>query len=464
MTLKPVAGGNSICQTPMIENPNNNPLFESVRQAMGLNTNITEEVPVRLPPRFSVETVRDQVPSWLLDAICDSHGKTKLAQFFQKVEVAEKKRLAILMAPQEMRSGRTVDFSICAGLEKGMKNRYNHVWPFDKTRVKIEGCEDGEDDYINASFLQPPFGNRSYIATQGPLPSTFEDFWKIVWEQGSRVIVMLTREYEAGRIKCHRYWPTSEDPVMELGPLRVTFSSDRQPDPTNDTIVVRQVYLSNLHCPDEKRRMITQVQYTGWPDFGVPETPLEVLQVVQLANDHNIPASAGPMVVHCSAGCGRTGAFCVIDSILAELKHRPELKLLRERSPSSLSASMSQTASFGKSISNERVLNAMGRYFQPKEESAVSDVVFATVTRFREQRLSMVQCLRQYVFCYEAILWHLAIGAAREQGRTIQIPFKTTGLSTPLKAYPVGTVPSHASLSRGNAPVTTSNEEFSFFG
>ncbi|KAI8598256.1 protein-tyrosine phosphatase-like protein [Dissophora ornata] len=356
----------AVCQTPMTETSNINPLFESVSQAIGLNTNITEEVPVRLPPSISVESIRDSLPTWLLDAVRDNTGKTELAQRFQKVEVAEKKRL--FMVTQEKQSGKAIDLSICAGIEKGLKNRYN-IYPFDQTRVKIRECEDGQDDYINASFLRPPFGHKHYIAAQGPLPSTFQDFWKVVWEQNSRVIVMLTREFEMGKIKCHHYWPTSENPVMELGPLRVTFLTDYRPDTTDDSILVRQMQLNHLHYPDKSGRTITQIQYTGWPDFGVPETPIGVLEVIQLANEHNTSPSAGPMVVHCSAGCGRTGTFCVIDSVLAELKDRAE--------------------------------------------SIPNDVVFDTVSRLREQRLCIVQCLRQYVFCYEAILWHLVVRAMR---------------------------------------------------
>src|SRR5690554_348199 len=114
------------------------------------------------------------------------------------------------MCPQSMRSGRTTDYSIGAGIEKGLKNRYNNIWPFDRTRVKILEPEDKGDDYINASFVKSPLSRKSYIATQAPLPSTFLDFWTIVWEQRSQVIVMLTRQIEMGRVKCHQYWPTTQ--------------------------------------------------------------------------------------------------------------------------------------------------------------------------------------------------------------------------------------------------------------
>ncbi|KAF9998109.1 hypothetical protein BGZ65_006361, partial [Modicella reniformis] len=416
-----------------------------------------------------------------------------------KVEISENKRLALLMLPQNMRSGRTTNFSIGAGIEQGLKNRYNNIWPYDHSRVKISQVDQGHDDYINASFLTPILSKKTYIATQGPLPSTFQDFWKAAWEQNSRVVVMLTREQEMGRIKCHEYWPTPRQPIMDVGCMRVTFDNEYLPDPTIGTILIRQLKLWNRYQPESEGRSITQIQYTGWPDFGVPETPLEVLRVVQLANEHNIPAAtAGPMVVHCSAGCGRTGAFCVIDSILTELQERPELVMhpLSNGSASlskpKLSLSSKPSLEFSRS-GNDRVMNAMASsngsvvggasgINKPATTSPVSststpgsvsgsgatddtlsDIVFASVNTFREQRISMVQTLRQYVFCYEAIYWHLAREFAKERPALglVVIPPPSMAVHTPLLPLPPGSNPA---LSMGNAPITTTTEEFSFFG
>ncbi|KAK3808647.1 MAG: protein-tyrosine phosphatase-like protein [Benniella sp.] len=403
--------------TPMLEKQNINPLFENVRQAMGLDTNITEEVSVRLPPRVSIESIWERLPSWLLEAIHSRTGKTHLAENFQRIEVSEKNRLAQVMAPQEIHSDKQLDFSICAGLEKGLKNRYNHVWPFEHNRVRIKECKEGDDDYINASHLKAPFGQGSYIASQAPLPSTFEDFWKVVWEQGSRVIVMLTRETEMGRTKCHPYWPTAEQPVMEFGSVKVRFVTSFRPDAAEDTILVRQMQLSHAGREDEAGRVITQIQYFGWPDFGVPNTPLAVLKVIELAHAYNVPVSAGPMVVHCSAGCGRTGTFCVIDSVLTEIKnHRAD----------------------------SNIQLAMG---SQKNNFPPTDAVFATVSKFREQRLSMVQCLRQYVFCYEAILWYLATELVGSQEKRKLAPDRTSVV-----------------LSSDGAPMMETVNEVSYFG
>ncbi|KAF9120676.1 hypothetical protein BGW39_011187 [Mortierella sp. 14UC] len=480
MITKPVLG-DTVAQTPMIENPNVNPLFESVRQAMGLDTNITEEIPVRLPSGFSAEMIREHLPRWLLNAVDEPAAKSRLAKYFQKIEIIEKKRLALLMCPRVMRSGKESDYSIGSGIEKGLKNRYNNVWPFDHSRVKITELEQGGDDYINASLLTPPFGRRSYIATQAPLPTTFLDFWKVIWEQNSRVVVMLTREVEMGRVKCHKYWPTAQEPLMDLGPVQVTFVSEYQPHGSS-SVLVRQMILRHIHSPQEPERTITQLQYTGWPDFGVPDTPLEVLQLIELADVHNMPdspSSAGPMMVHCSAGCGRTGAFCVIDSVLSELKHRPESILCERSGHGRPRYQPSLGMNFHASLPNERVLEAMnnkgGGNNSPSgvidEQQLMDDIVFATVTRFREQRLSMVQCLRQYVFCYEAILWHL--GKEFTKGHAEHSVFATPppkmGVFPP--QTPAMSFPPHSrkpaagfGLSMGNAPITTTNEEFSYFG
>ncbi|KAF9955252.1 hypothetical protein BGZ72_003910 [Mortierella alpina] len=487
MTQPPAIG----CQTPMIENPNVNPLFESVRQAMGLSTNITEEIPVRLPKGWTVDTMRNQLPSWLQSAINEKTGEVRLSEYFQKVEINENRRLALLMLPQNMRSGRTTHFSIGAGIEQGLKNRYNNIWPYDHTRVKIVEVAPDQDDYINASILTPPVSRKSYIATQGPLPSTFQDFWKAAWEQNARVVVMLTKEQELGRIKCHQYWPTAQQPVMETGVMKVTFVTEFLPDPQVGTILVRHLKVQHARQPEAGERHITQIQYTGWPDFGVPDTPLEVLRVIQLANEHNAPM-AGPMIVHCSAGCGRTGAFCVIDSILTELRESPETVLQSgsgnaERSRLSLSAQPSHEF-FG--AGNERVASAMAAggsrpstgsglaaggassstsstsLSSSSLEDPMADVVFASVSVLREQRISMVQTLRQYVFCYEAIFWHLARQFAEERpelGLRVE-PAAPLSVHTPLLPLPPNAGLSNPGLSRGNAPITTTSTEFSFFG
>ncbi|KAG0239939.1 hypothetical protein BGW41_007422 [Actinomortierella wolfii] len=498
MMTTPMAGPLG-CQTPMIENPNVNPLFESVRQAMGLNTAITEEIPVRLPKGFSADVIRHHLPSWLINAIDENHGKTKLAEGFQKVEVNEQKRLALLMLPQAMRAGRTIGYSIGAGIEKGLKNRYNNIWPYDHSRVKIGECAANSDDYINASFLTPPFGKKAYIATQGPLPQTFLDFWKVAWEQDTRVVVMLTRELEMGRLKCHQYWPTKDQPLMNLDDvIHLRFVSESIPDSNSPTVLVR--HLTIRHCGLKEERPIAQIQYSGWPDFGVPQTPMDVLRVVDLANHFNKEKPTRPMIVHCSAGCGRTGAFCVIDSVLNEFQHNPEgLKRFANGPSLPSSTTLYHPSSSERNVLadlrsrpttgvNERVQGLMGGHQRHGSTGASvgqghaqitgdagnlqddpgsqykRDVIFETVSIFREQRMSMVQTLRQYVFCYEAIFWSLAIELTKDTPNQVVIPPPETLHDSPNSGTVQSTQPAGVTLSRANAPITTTNSEFSFFG
>lgn len=210
---------------------------------------------------------------------------------------------------------------------------------------------------------------RRYISTQGPLPATFNDFWQVVWEQNSRVLVMLTKEEEMNKIKCHRYWPELQTPT-QYGHITITMTSETiqpvqkvqeedQPLNVDDVVIVRALKLEI----NGEMRQVTHLQYTGWMDFGVPDNPLGTLQIIQMADEAQaVYPTAGPMIVHCSAGCGRSGAFCAIDTVL----HR---------------------ISMNKDLNNN------------------DDILLQTISRFREQRLSMVQTLRQFVFCYEAIWW-----------------------------------------------------------
>jgi len=269
-------------------------------------------------------------------------------------------------------------FSISAGMEKGTKNRYNNIWPYDHSRVKIGECNEGDCDYVNASFVQAKGCNKRYIATQGPLPATYEDFWKVIWEQNSQVIVMLTKEEEAGRVQCHRYWSQCTVNACRFGPIELKFISESSNCSmgNNNSIITRKFKLSHVNHPEIPAREISQLHFLGWPDFGIPDSPNHILNLIDKANSTQLKAAQsslqpiGPMVVHCSAGCGRTGAFCTIDTTLSILND------IREQ---------------GLDISQ--------------------DLVQKVVLNFREQRLSLVQTLRQYVFCYEAVLWKL-VGAA----------------------------------------------------
>uniref|UniRef100_A0A7N5ZY36 protein-tyrosine-phosphatase n=1 Tax=Anabas testudineus TaxID=64144 RepID=A0A7N5ZY36_ANATE len=195
------------------------------------------------------------------------------------------------------------------------KNRYNNILPYDSTRVKLSYVDDDLcSDYINASYIPGNNFRREYIATQGPLPGTKDDFWKMVWEQNVHNIVMVTQCVEKGRVKCDHYWPFDQDPLY-YGDLIVQMLSESVlPEWT-----IREFNI----CSEEQlnfTRLVRQFHYTVWPDHGVPETTQSLIQFVRTVRDYiNRTPGSGPTVVHCSAGVGRTGTFIVLDRVLQQL-------------------------------------------------------------------------------------------------------------------------------------------------
>ncbi|XP_057185222.1 receptor-type tyrosine-protein phosphatase beta-like isoform X3 [Triplophysa rosa] len=198
------------------------------------------------------------------------------------------------------------------------KNRYNNILPYDSTRVKLSYVdEDSCSDYINASYIPGNNFRREYIATQGPLPGTKDDFWKMVWEQNVHNIVMVTQCVEKGRVKCDHYWPFDQEPLY-YGDLIVQMQSESVlPEWT-----IREFKMCNeehLSCS----RVVRQFHYTVWPDHGVPEITQSLIQFVRTVRDYvNRTPFSGATVVHCSAGVGRTGTFIALDRILQQLDTR----------------------------------------------------------------------------------------------------------------------------------------------
>ncbi|XP_022617320.1 receptor-type tyrosine-protein phosphatase beta-like isoform X2 [Seriola dumerili] len=203
------------------------------------------------------------------------------------------------------------------------KNRYNNILPYDSTRVKLSYVDDDPcSDYINASYIPGNNFRREYIATQGPLPGTKDDFWKMVWEQNVHNVVMVTQCVEKGRVKCDHYWPFDQDPLY-YGDLIVQMLSESVlPEWT-----IREFNI----CSEEQlsfTRLVRQFHYTVWPDHGVPETTHSLIQFVRTVRDYvNRTPGSGPTVVHCSAGVGRTGTFIVLDRVLQQLDSKDTLDI-----------------------------------------------------------------------------------------------------------------------------------------
>ncbi|XP_032992853.1 receptor-type tyrosine-protein phosphatase S isoform X6 [Lacerta agilis] len=243
------------------------------------------------------------------------------------------------------------------------KNRYANVIAYDHSRVillPIEGIVGS--DYINSNYIDGYRKQNAYIATQGPLPETFGDFWRMVWEQRSATVVMMTKLEEKSRIKCDQYWPGRG--TETYGMIQVTLL---------DTIELATfcVRTFSLHKNgSSEKREVRQFQFTAWPDHGVPEYPTPFLAFLRRVKTCN-PPDAGPIVVHCSAGVGRTGCFIVIDAMLERIKH-------------------------------EKTVDIYGH-----------------VTLMRSQRNYMVQTEDQYSFIHDSLLEAVACGNTEVPARNL---------------------------------------------
>ncbi|XP_017562909.2 receptor-type tyrosine-protein phosphatase S-like isoform X1 [Pygocentrus nattereri] len=243
------------------------------------------------------------------------------------------------------------------------KNRYANVIAYDHTRVVLVPV-DGimGSDYINANYIDGYRKQNAYIATQGPLPETFGDFWRMVWEQRAASVVMMTKLEEKSRIKCDQYWPSRGTDTYGL--VQVTLLDTME----LATFCVRTFSLHKSGC--NERREVRQFQFTAWPDHGVPEYPTPFLAFLRRVKSCN-PPDAGPVIVHCSAGVGRTGCFIVIDAMLERIRH-------------------------------ERTVDIYGH-----------------VTLMRSQRNYMVQTEDQYGFIHEALLEAVACGNTEVAARSL---------------------------------------------
>ncbi|XP_064346099.1 receptor-type tyrosine-protein phosphatase H [Camelus dromedarius] len=199
--------------------------------------------------------------------------------------------------------------------ENSIKNRYKNVLPYDWSRVPLTPLP-GEpgSEYINASFMPGLWNSQEFIAAQGPLSQTVGDFWRLVWEQQSHTLVMLTNCVESGRVKCEHYWPLDSQPCTH-GQLQVTLVGEE----VMENWTVRDLKL--WHMAERRALSVRQFHYVTWPDHSVPHSPDPMLAFWKMLRqwlDQNM--EGGPPIVHCSAGVGRTGTLIALDVLLRQLE------------------------------------------------------------------------------------------------------------------------------------------------
>ncbi|XP_043915147.1 receptor-type tyrosine-protein phosphatase H [Protopterus annectens] len=199
--------------------------------------------------------------------------------------------------------------------ENKTKNRYINILPYDHSRVILKPLDnDPNTDYINANYMPSYHSDSEFIACQGPLPDTVNDFWRMVLEHHIEVVVMLTNCMETGKVKCEHYWPLDYTPCT-YGDITVTITSETiLPEWTVRHFTIKQENDSQTHT-------VRHFHFTAWPDHGVPDNTSGVIQFRHLVRNFlNESPKKGPTVVHCSAGVGRTGTLIALDYLLQQME------------------------------------------------------------------------------------------------------------------------------------------------
>lgn len=306
-------------------------------------SSLPRKLDVKVPDEVNFEWLCSCVPLMTMKNEMKSSAEELAKKFQQKVDQGDPAE-----EYKELRQVKMTDnCSIAKQADNKLSNRFRNVLPYDFNRV----CLTGPHSYINASHITAPVGEEEchYIACQGPLPLTSEHFWQMVWEHDVSVIMMLTLDVEARKVKCHRYWPDcTETPLFVCdSQLKVSLAESQ----TLEHFDIKEIEIEKVTSGELKR--VYHLNYTTWPDHGVPSSPVPILQFLQLGHVYH---TSGPLVVHCSAGIGRTGALITIDIALARL------------------------------------------------ESEGKCDIFEIVKDLRRQRQGMIQTKDQYLLCYEACL------------------------------------------------------------
>ncbi|XP_064407145.1 uncharacterized protein LOC135351979 isoform X2 [Halichondria panicea] len=265
---------------------------------------------------------------------------------------------------------------------KFKKNRFTNIFPYDHCRVKLQSTDVPGSDYINASWIKGYRNDNAYVAAQGPMAATINDFWRMIWENKLPTIVMVTKLVESSREKCARYWPSATGEKMEVGPnifillKEIKLFTDYE---------IRIMSITNASELGSSPFLVTHFYYLGWPDHGVPQYATSLLGYLRRVRKTH-PVSGPPLLVHCSAGVGRTGTFIVLDAMLQR-------------------------------IQEERVVN-----------------VYQFVWELRERRCLMVQTKSQYMFIHDALDELITCGNTEIAAHNLNIATHHLGTIAPGKS------------------------------
>lgn len=318
------------------------------------------------------QSEKQSLPKWLLQSV---ENPQAIERDFQALEKYEKKRLLHALSGQSAKRQDNLDLSsifvpaITSGIELGHKNRYKDIFVYEHSRVRLQEPQVHACDYINASYIDPsglqefttdPQSLKcNYIATQGPLCNTIGDFWKCTLDNHCSLIVSLTGETENGVDKCSPFWKAGTY-VSNSTTVKVTLKDE---DQLEDSLILRRF---TVQMNDEEPIPVMQIHLLSWPDMGSSTKSDDILTIVFLKQlvMSKMKCSNDRVLIHCSAGCGRTGTFCAIDTVVNMMEKNGTTQFAR-------------------------------------------DPVYSIVDSFRNQRISMVQNLRQYYSIYDTILLYL---------------------------------------------------------
>ncbi|KAG0244942.1 Tyrosine-protein phosphatase non-receptor type 22 [Actinomortierella wolfii] len=313
-----------------------------------------------------------------------------IMQKFERLSRDERERLRSAFSPGS-------PFSLLEATDEDNmdENRYRDILPYRRSQVQVQivpGSQTLSSSYINANRITAPMALRAslppqwpgYIATQAPLPRTQAKFWRMIQDQHVDTIVCLTAVAEDRRFraqKAERYWPLAGQTDEYDGGLLV--KSLETTDDYKTEVAYRFYEISNKGSAPRK---VLLVQYQGWPDHGVPRKTDKLEEMLYRIRawkkDPACSPHPTPIVVHCSAGCGRTGTFCAIDTALTVLEHTGYPYLRRNTVPP-----------------EHRSLASPNMYNWQAEQ----DLVFDAASSFRLERMLMIQTASQYQFCYRVL-------------------------------------------------------------